>query len=112
MAKNKKKYTVYSTNPDFSASFFEEEATSTPEPNTQKLRIWLDRKKGNKLVTVVRDFVGAEDDLAELGKYLKQKCGCGGSVKDQEILIQGDHRDKVLQLLLDQGYSQTKKAGN
>lgn len=112
MAKKKKKLTVYSTNPDFAASFFQNEESSSIEPNQQSLRIWLDRKKGNKLVTVVRDYEGNESELEELGKFLKQKCGCGGSVKDMEILIQGDHRDKVLELLQGKGYTKTKKAGN
>ncbi len=107
----KKKRTVYSTDPEFTKRFFEEEAEETLPPDNQRLRVWLDRIKGNKIITRVQGFVGAESDLAELGKELKRKCGTGGSVKEGEILIQGDHRDKVIELLKYAGYTNVKKAG-
>ena len=102
---------VFSTDPNFS---FEEESgprESLP-PARQKLRILLETKqRGGKAVTVVYGFVGSNEELETLGKQLKTSCGTGGSVKDGEILVQGDQRDKVLQWLLKNGYSQTKKAG-
>ena len=89
-----------------------EEATEEMPRKQQKLRILLDRKKRKgKAVTLVTGYVGSEEILKDLGKALKTKCGVGGSVKDGEILLQGDHRDQVLAYLLEQGYAGTKKAG-
>lgn len=111
MSKKKNKINVvYSTNPDFSFDYEEDETQETLAPEEQNLRIHLDRLKGGKVATVIRDFIGSEDDLKELGKYLKSKCGVGGTVKNNEIIIQGDHRNKVLELLIEQKY-QAKKAG-
>lgn len=102
---------VYSTNPDFEYREEKEEAASLP-PQQQKLRVMIDRKqRGGKEVTLVTGFVGPEEELAELGKYLKTRCGVGGSAKDGEIIVQGNQRDKVVQLLLEKGFTQTKKAG-
>jgi translation initiation factor 1 len=102
---------VYSTNPDFTISSNQEEGTVTLPPKQQNLRVMLDKKnRSGKSVTLICGFIGSEDDLKELGKKLKTKCGVGGTVKDNQILIQGDFRDKILQLLLDEGYK-AKKAG-
>ncbi len=103
---------VYSTNPDFAYTTDQEEEVETLEPSKQELRVWLDRKqRGGKVVTLVKGFVGRDEDLQALAKMLKTKCGVGGAAKEGEILIQGDHRDKVVELLLKSGY-RCKKAGN
>ncbi|MBK8704218.1 MAG: translation initiation factor [Saprospiraceae bacterium] len=112
--KNNRDGLVFSTDPDFFKSFQEEEQDDSPEisPAKQKLRVWLDRKqRKGKEVTLIAGFAGPESGLEELAKWLKTKCGVGGSAKDGEIILQGDHRDKVVKLLLEKGYSQTKKAG-
>lgn len=100
---------VYSTNPNYSYED-ESEQAETIDPNKQNLKVWLDRLKGNKVLTVVRGFKGDSDDLKDLGKMLKSKCGTGGSVKNGEILIQGDFRNRVVELLIKDNY-QAKKAG-
>lgn len=103
---------VYSTNPDFQYTTDEEDAVETLDPGKQDLRVWLDRKqRGGKVVTLIKGFVGSEEDLQALAKMLKTKCGVGGAAKEGEILIQGDHRDRVVELLTKSGY-RCKKAGN
>lgn len=101
---------VFSTNPDFQYETDKESEVTTLAPERQNLKIWLDRLKGGRVATVVRGFVGSADDLAELGKELKKSCGVGGTAKDGEIIIQGDHRDRVVELLTKSGY-RCKKAG-
>lgn len=103
---------VFSTNPDFEYNFEQEESPETLPADKQILRVQLDRKnRGGKEVTLLTGFVGTDEDLQSLGKLLKTKCGVGGSAKDGEIIIQGDHRDKVLDILIKQGYTKTKKSG-
>jgi len=101
---------VYSTDPNFS---FEPEQTNNAETlpvNQQKLRIKLDTKhRAGKAVSLVDGFIGTTNNLEDLGKKLKNFCGTGGSIKEGEIIIQGDQREKILQWLLKNGYKQTKK---
>lgn len=114
---SKKKHTlnslgglVYSTDPDFKLPEEETEPAETLAANKQPLRIRLETKhRAGKVVSLVLGFVGSTADMEELGKKLKSFCGTGGAVKDGEIIVQGDHRDKILQYLLKNGYSQSKK---
>lgn len=111
MGKNSNGGLVYSTASGFKPETDKEEEIDTLPPGLQDLRIWLDTKsRAGKPVSLIRGFIGKTADLEQLGKTLKTKCGVGGTVKDGEILIQGDFRDKILKILLDLGYK-VKKAG-
>lgn len=101
---------IYSTDPNFSFEPEQEEVQETLPPAKQPLRIRLDTKhRAGKAVTLVTGFIGTHDDAEKLGKQLKNFCGTGGSVKDAEMIVQGDQRDKVLQWLLKNSYTATKK---
>lgn len=103
---------VYSTNPDFQYKMEENIEEQTLPPAQQRLRVQLDRKnRGGKVVTLITGFTGTEDDLKELGRMLKSKCGVGGSAKDNEIIVQGDFKQKIIELLKKEGYTQTKPVG-
>jgi len=100
---------VYSTNPDFK---IEEESTpqESRTPKQQKLKVRLDtRQRAGKAVTLVEGFIGPDEELDNLGRQLKTHCGTGGSVKDGEILIQGDQRDKITQWLIAKGFTSAKR---
>ena len=100
---------VYSTNPDFNYECIEEEEAETLPKNQQKLRISMEKKgRGGKTVTIIKGFIGSEEDLKDLGKLLKTKCGVGGSAKEGEIIIQGDFKQRIIELLKVEGYTQTK----
>jgi translation initiation factor 1 len=112
MGKNKNKG-FYSTNPDFQFEEDSFEASETLANSEQRLYVSIDRKqRGGKEVTLVEGFVGTDDDLKELAKLLKNKCGVGGAAKDGEILVQGNFKDKVFDILVKEGYGVKKKGGN
>lgn len=103
---------VYSTNPNFQYEQEEQEEQETLPNQQQKLYVSIDKKqRAGKEVTLIEGFVGLEEDLKDLGKMLKSKCGVGGTVKDGEIIIQGNFRDKVIELLKKEGYQTVRKGG-
>ena len=102
---------MYSTNPDYEYSEYQSAEEETLLPDQQDLRVQLDKKsRGGKKVTLITGFIGSEQDLKSLGKHIKSQCGVGGSVKDGEILIQGDFVERIVGLLRKDGY-QAKRSG-
>jgi translation initiation factor 1 len=102
---------VFSTESNFDYSYQGNEEAATLPPQQQNVKVMLDKNlRAGKQVTLVTGFVGTSQDLEQLGKMLKSKCGVGGSVKDGEVIIQGDHREKIFQLLQKEGYK-VKKHG-
>jgi len=112
MAKNKKnrKGVMYSTNPDFEFEY-ENEKMDTLSNNQQNLKVCIDKHRAGKIAVIIKDFIGTADDLKALGKILKAKCGVGGSAKNGEIIIQGDLRDKVMDILAKEGYNYKRVGG-
>ena len=101
---------MYSTNPDYDFEFEKEKITLAPED--QNLEVWIDKKnRGGKVATLVKGFIGSEEDLKNLGKLLKSKCGVGGSSKYGEIIIQGNMREKVIEILEKKGYNYKRVGG-
>lgn len=112
MSKKNRVNIVYSTNPNFGYETEREDAQETLPISQQKLYVSIDKKsRAGKEVTLVEGFMGTDEDLKELGKLLKSKCGVGGTVKDGEILIQGNFRDKIMQILEKEGYKVVRKGG-
>lgn len=111
-SKNRRSGVVYSTNPDYDYEYDQQEEQETLDYSKQKVYVSLDRKnRRGKEVTLVEGFVGHPEARNDLGKLLKSKCGSGGSVKNGEIIIQGNHVQKVIKLLEDMGFGQVKKKG-
>jgi len=112
MNKNKKKRkgVMYSTNPDFEFEY-ENEKMDTLSNNKQNLKVYIDKHRAGKIAVIIKDFVGSAEDLKALSKILKAKCGVGGSAKNGEIIIQGDLRDKVMDILAKEGYNYKRVGG-
>ena len=112
MAKNKKnrKGVMYSTNPDFEFEY-ENEKMDTLSNNQQNLKVCIEKHRAGKIAVIIKGFVGTADNLKALGKILKAKCGVGGSAKNGEIIIQGDLRDKVMDILAKEGYNYRRVGG-
>lgn len=112
MGENKKnrKGVMYSTNPDFDYEY-ENEEQETLVNNEQQLKVCVDKHRAGKVAVIIKDFIGTTEDLKTLGKTLKSKCGVGGSAKNGEIIIQGNVRDKVMEILKKEGYNYKRVGG-
>ena len=112
MVKNKKnrKGVMYSTNPNFEYQY-KNQVIKTLANTNQYLKVCIDKHRAGKIAVIIKDFVGTKDDLNALGKLLKTKCGVGGSAKSGEIIIQGDVRDKVMEILGKEGYNYKRVGG-
>jgi translation initiation factor 1 len=112
MGKNKKNKqgVMYSTNPDFEFEY-ENEGMDTLANNAQHLKVCIDKHRAGKIAVIIKGFIGTTEDLKALGKMLKTKCGVGGSAKNGEIIIQGDVRDKIMDILNKEGYNYKRVGG-
>ena len=112
MKKNRKnrKGILYSTNPDFEYKYEEEEHHNLP-PSEQNLKVCIDKHRAGKVAVIIKDYVGSNNNLRLLGKLLKQKCAVGGSVKNGEIIIQGNVRERVMRILEEEGYRYKRVGG-
>lgn len=108
--KGKKKGIMYSTNPNFEYEF-EGEEVETLSNNEQDLKVCIDKHRAGKIAVIIKEFIGTTEDLKSLGKLLKSKCGVGGSVKNGEIIIQGNIRDKVMEILEKERYNYKRVGG-
>ena len=108
--KNNLKGVIYSTNPNFEFEY-ENDQLETLSPEKQNLKVCIDKHRAGKIAVIIKDFVGSTDDLNTLSKILKAKCGVGGTAKNGEIIIQGNVRDKVMDILEKQGYNCKRVGG-
>ena len=108
--KKNRKGVMYSTNPDFDYEY-EHEEQETLVNDKQQLKVCIDKHRAGKVAVVIKDFIGTVEDLKTLGKTLKSKCGVGGSTKNGEIIIQGNVRDKVMEILKKEGYNYKRVGG-
>ncbi len=109
--KSKKiKNIVYSTNPNYEYEY-EENTINTLKPQEQNLKICIDKHRSGKIAVIIKDFKGSNNSLKSLAKFLKTKCGVGGSAKKGEIIIQGDVRDKIMDILKKEGYNFKRVGG-
>jgi len=108
--KKNRKGVMYSTNPDFDYEYKNEEQ-ETLVNNEQQLKVCIDKHRAGKVAVIIKDFIGTTEDLKTLGKTLKSKCGVGGSAKNGEIIIQGNVRDKVMEILEKEGYNYKRVGG-
>ena len=106
---NKKQGVIYSTNPTYQYKYEDEETQTLPN-NKQNLEVCIEKHRSGKTAVIIRNFIGTAHDLKLLSKMLKSKCGVGGSAKNNEIIIQGDIREKIINMLEKEGY-QYKKVG-
>ena len=112
MGKNKKnrKGIMYSTNPDFEYEYENQEMETLPA-SKQNLKVCIDKHRAGKVAVIIKDFIGTTDDLKKLGKLLKTKCGVGGSTKNGEVIIQGNVREKVMEILQKEGFHYKRVGG-